>query len=63
MSVLGSCYHLFNLRELAIMNNKKIDLNNFDFKPFQVEAISRLQPGESLTGKDRILEPLIKKIL
>jgi putative transposase len=44
-------------------SNKKIDLNNFDFTTFQKEAIDRLKSGQSLTGKDGILTPLIKEIL
>jgi hypothetical protein len=34
----------------------------FNFKEFQEEAISRLKSGESLTGKEGILTPLIKQI-
>jgi putative transposase len=45
------------------MNNRDINLDNFDFNQFQKEAIDRLKTGESLTGKDGILTPLIKKIL
>ena len=45
------------------MNNKKIDLANFDFSQFQKEAINKLKSGQSLTGKDGILTPLIKEIL
>ncbi len=32
-------------------------------KEFQAEAIARLKSGESLTGKDGILTPLIKQII
>jgi transposase-like protein len=35
----------------------------FNFKEFQEEAISRLKSGESLTGKEGILTPLIKQII
>ncbi len=45
------------------MNSKKIDLTNFDFSQFQKEAIDKLKAGQSLTGKDGILTPLIKEIL
>jgi putative transposase len=41
----------------------KIDLTNFDFTQFQKEAIDQLKSGQSLTGKDGILTPLIKEIL
>jgi len=46
-----------------MMTSKKIDLANFDFSEFQKEAISKLKSGQSLTGKDGILTPLIKEIL
>ena len=45
------------------MNSKKIDLTNFDFSQFQKEAIDKLKAGQSLTGKDGILTPLIKEFL
>ncbi len=45
------------------MNDKKIDLENFDFSQFRTEAIEQLKAGQSLTGKDGILTPLIKEIL
>jgi len=45
------------------MNSKKIDLANFDFSQFQKEAIDKLKSGQSLTGRDGILTPLIKEIL
>lgn len=32
-------------------------------KEFEAEAITRLKSGESLTGKDNILTPLIKQII
>ena len=47
----------------ADMNDKKIDLSNFDFSQFQKEAIGKLKSGQSLTGKDGILTPLIKESL
>lgn len=46
-----------------MMSNGKIDLANFDFSEFQKEAIDKLKSGQSLTGKDGILTPLIKEIL
>lgn len=46
-----------------MMSNKKIDLANFNFSEFQKEAINKLKSGQSLTGKDGILTPLIKEIL
>lgn len=45
------------------MNNKRINLENFDFNQFKQEAIDRLKEGECLTGKDGILTPLLKEIL
>jgi transposase-like protein len=45
------------------MNSTKINLQDFDFKQFQEEAIKRLKSGQSLTGKEGILTPLIKEIL
>ncbi len=46
-----------------MMGSKKIDLANFDFIEFQKEAINKLKSGQSLTGRDGILTPLIKEIL
>lgn len=46
-----------------MISSKKIDLANFDFNQFQKEAIDKLKSGQSLTGKDGILTPLIKEIL
>ena len=40
-----------------------INLAQFDFNAFQEDAISQLKSGQSLTGKDGVLTPLIKKIL
>ena len=37
--------------------------NTFDFAEFQKEAARKLKSGESLTGEDGILTPLIKKII
>ena len=45
------------------MTNEKINLNNFNFSEFQKAAIDKLKSGQSLTGKDGILTPLIKEIL
>lgn len=44
-------------------NNNNINLAQFDFNAFQEEAISQLKSGQSLTGKDGVLTPLIKNIL
>ncbi len=44
------------------MNKKKIELSNFDFNEFKAEALSQLKSGQSLTGKDGILTPLIKEL-
>lgn len=41
----------------------KLDLSNFNFNQFQKEAIDKLKSGQSLTGKDGVLTPLIKEIL
>ncbi len=43
--------------------NNNINLAEFDFNAFQEDAISQLKSGQSLTGKDGVLTPLIKKIL
>lgn len=43
--------------------DNKVDLVNFDFNQFQKEAIEKLKSGQSLTGKEGILTPLIKEIL
>lgn len=43
--------------------NNRIDLTNFDFNQFQKEAIDKLKSGQSITGKDGVLTPLIKQIL
>ncbi len=45
------------------MTNEKLELNNFNFGEFQKAAIDKLKSGQSLTGKDGILTPLIKEIL
>lgn len=46
------------------MSNKNtINLAEFDFNSFQEDAITQLKSGQSLTGKDGVLTPLIKKIL
>lgn len=46
-----------------MINSKRIDLANFNFSEFQKEAIDKLKSGQSLTGKDGILTPLIKEII
>ncbi|USQ14719.1 MULTISPECIES: IS256 family transposase [Legionella] len=45
------------------MSKKTIDLSNFDFNEFKSEALAQLKLGQSLTGKDGILTPLIKELL
>ena len=45
------------------MNNRAINVEDFNFEAFQAEAISRLKSGEKLTGKEGILTPLIKQLL
>lgn len=45
------------------MSSNNIDLAQFDFNAFQEDAIAQLKSGQSLTGKDGVLTPLIKKIL
>jgi transposase-like protein len=45
------------------MSKKTIDLSNFDFNEFKSEALAQLKSGQSLTGKDGILTPLIKELL
>jgi putative transposase len=45
------------------MTNNNNNLSQFDFNAFQEDAISQLKSGQSLTGKDGVLTPLIKKIL
>lgn len=42
---------------------QKINLNDFNFNDFKSAAIDKLKSGQSLTGKDGILTPLIKEIL
>lgn len=37
--------------------------NTFDFEAFKKEAIQKLRNKEPLTGKDGVLQPLVKKIL
>ena len=45
------------------MNDKQVNLANFNFKEFQEEAIAKLKSGQALTGKDGVMTPLIKQIL
>lgn len=45
------------------MSSTKINLQDFDFMQFQKEALEKLKSGQSLTGKEGILTPLIKEIL
>jgi hypothetical protein len=44
-------------------NNNNINLAEFDFNAFQADAMGQLKSGQSLTGKDGVLTPLIKKFL
>ncbi len=44
-------------------NKKKIYLTKFDFNDFKAEVLSQLKSGQSLTGKNGILTPLIKELL
>jgi putative transposase len=45
------------------MTNNKIDFNHFNFEDFKEEALSQIKSGQSLTGKDGVLTPLIKQLL
>lgn len=45
------------------MTTNNNNSSQFDFNAFQEDAISQLKSGQSLTGKDGVLTPLIKKIL
>lgn len=45
------------------MSSKKIDFNHFNFEDFKEEALSQIKSGQSLTGKDGVLTPLIKQLL
>jgi transposase-like protein len=45
------------------MSSKKIDLNHFNFEDFKEEALSQIKSGQSFTGKDGVLTPLIKQLL
>lgn len=45
------------------MSDLKSKLDDFDFSKFQEEAIEKLKSGQSLTGKDGVLTPLIKQII
>lgn len=40
--------------------SKKNNLSSFDFNEFKSEAVSKLKSGQSLTGKDGVLTPIIK---
>ncbi len=46
-----------------MIKNEKTNLSEFNFGEFQEEAIAQLRTGQSLTGKDGVLTPLIKRIL
>ena len=46
------------------MSNKtNIDLSSFNFDDFKSEALEQLKSGQTLTGKNGILTPLIKELL
>lgn len=45
------------------MNNKNIDLSNFDYNEFKADAIEKIKSGQPLTGKGGILAPLLKELL
>jgi transposase-like protein len=45
------------------MSNNKIDFNDFNFEDFKEEALTKIKSGQSLTGKDGVLTPLIKQLL
>jgi putative transposase len=45
------------------MNNKNIDLDNFNYNEFKAEAIEKIKSGQPLTGKGGILTPLLKELL
>ena len=40
-----------------------IDLTNFNYNEFKVEAIEKIKSGQPLTGKGGILTPLLKELL
>ena len=44
-------------------DSKKLLPTEFDFEAFQKEAIEKLKAGKSLSGKDGVLMPLIKRIV
>ncbi len=44
-------------------DSKKLLPSEFDFEAFQKEAIEKLKAGKSLSGKDGVLMPLIKRIV
>lgn len=41
----------------------KINLEHFDFKQFQQEAITKLKSGQPLAGAEGVMTPLIKQII
>ena len=45
------------------MTTKKINTSDFDYSQFKADALEQLKKGQSLTGKDGILTPLIKELL
>ena len=45
------------------MSDKLINDPKFNFAAFQEEAILKIKSGQALTGKDRVLTPLLKQLL
>lgn len=45
------------------MNNKNIDLSDFNYNEFKADAIEKIKSGQPLTGKGGILTPLLKELL
>lgn len=45
------------------MNNKNIDISDFNFTEFKEAAIAQIKSGQPLTGKGGILTPLLKELL
>lgn len=44
------------------MTKNQIDLSTFNFNDFKLDALDKMKYGQSLTGKDGILTPLIKEL-
>ena len=54
---------IFNSNGEVMMSSSKTDLLNFDIADFKTTALAKLKAGQSLTGKDGILTPLIKHLV